>query len=154
MTDTTIADPFAETAAPATTDEEFAEPITEYVSLEDLDGRLVIVFPKKVTEGTSKNNGEKYDIAVSDVVIVDGPLTDKITELPMVVSDMHLSAKGVFSRIRAYAGQDKPVLGRIDSKPSSFNKRVLAYALLTPTDEDKVKARPALAAYRAAQYAG
>lgn len=149
MTDTTIADPFA--TGPDEADE-FDTPQTEFVEIADLDGRLVLVLPHRLEQATSRTNGDKYDRIVADVIVLDGPTTEKITEVPGTVKDMFLSSTGVVSRTRRNVGSGRPVLGRVDSRPSTANKRVLAYGLADPSDADKVLARPAWAAYKAAMF--
>lgn len=151
MTAEQIADPFAQGAT--VDDDEFATPVREFLGIEDLDGRLVIVFPESIGTLVSLKSGKEYDRIIADVVIVDGPVTSKIPSLPHLAAGMHLSATGVVSATRAYVGKGKPVLGRVDSRPSSFNKNVPAYGIADPTDQDKRTARPALAQYRAGQFA-
>lgn len=142
-----IADPFA--AGAAVEDEDFAKPARDYLEIADLDGRLLIVFPETIGELVSEKNGKPYDRIIGDVVIVDGPLTDKIPALPHLAPAMHLSASGVVAVLRAHVGKGKPVLGRVDSRPSKFNKLIPAYGLADPEDKDKTAATPALRKYRA-----
>ena len=150
MTTQDIEDPFAG-ANPD--DDEFATPVRNFLSIEDLDGRLVIAFPHSIDTLTSPKNGKDYQRIIADVVVVDGKTTDKLPKLPHLATDMHLSATGVVASLRAMVGKGRPVLGRVDSRPSSFNKNVPAYGLADPTDADKAAARPALAQYRAGQFA-
>lgn len=145
MTDT-MTDPFA-----STSEDPFATPSAEFVEVADLDGRLVICFPKRIEQATGKSDGKPYDKVIADVVIVDGATTDKITETPFTVEEMHFSAKMIVGQLRTFVGKGRPVLGRVNSKPSSFNKSVRAYGLGEPTQADKAKALPALRAYEAAQ---
>lgn len=140
------ADPFATSA---TSEDPFATPSTEFVEVADLDGRLLVIFPHRVEQAVGKSDGKPYDKIIADVIVVDGPTTDKITEVPFVVEDMHFSAKMIVGQLRPYVGKNRPVLGRVNSKPSSFNKQVKAYGLGDPEQADKAKALPALREYEA-----
>lgn len=146
MTTNEIDDPFAGANAD---EDEFATPVREWLGIEDLDGRLVIVFPEKSTTKVSRTNGQEYEVVIGDVVIVDGPVTDKIPALPHLAPAMHLSSSGVVAGLRANVGKGKPVLGRIDSRPSTYNKKVMAYGMADPEGADKREALPALRKYRA-----
>jgi len=145
-----IEDPFAG----ADEDEDFASPDKNFLGVDDLDGRLVIIFPHAIAEvASTKPGGKPYDRVTADVVVVDGAPTDKLTSLPHLATDMYLSASALVGAVRKHVGKGKPVLGRVDSRPSSYNKQVKAYGLADPTDADKAAARPALAKYRAGQFA-
>ena len=149
MTDQIVdEDPFAGV------DEDFDNPDRDFLEIDDLDGRLVIVFPLSSSlEKSTKPNGKDFTRVVADVVIVDGPTTAKIPHLPFLAKDFYLSAGAVVGAVKSKVGTGRPVLGRVDSRPSSYNKQVKAYGLADAEDKDKDKARPALAKYRAGQFA-
>jgi hypothetical protein len=140
-------DPFA--TGTTSEDDPFATPTTEFVEIADLDGRLIVVLPDRIEQANGKSDGKPYDKVIGDVIVVDGPTTDKITELPFVVEDMHLSSKMVVGQLRPKVGKGVPVLARVNSKPSSFNRQVKAYGLGDPTDADRGKALPAYRQYMA-----
>jgi len=147
MTDT-MTDPFATTN---TSDDPFATPTTDFTVIDDLDGRLVAIVGLRMAVGVSKQSGKEYDKVIADVIVIDGPTTDKIPSLPYTISEMHLMAGMVVGQIRQYVGKGTPVLGRVNSKPSSYNRSVKAFGLGDPTDQDKGKALPAYRAYVAAK---
>ena len=139
----TTTSPFAKTADPTDTDDMFADPTTDFVTVDDLDGRLIAVYAKELRREQSKNpGGGMYDKIVCDVIVLDGATTEKIGEVPMFLGDMHLSAGAVVGALRGSVGKGTPVLGRVDSRPSSTNRKVLAYGLQKATQEDKVHAAP------------
>lgn len=151
MTEQNIPDPFAG-ADPD--EDEFATPDRNFLAVDDLDGRLVIIFPHSIAEvASTKPNGKPYDRVTADVVVVDGTVTDKLDQVPFLAENMYLSAGSLVGAVRKHVGKGKPVLGRVDSRPSSYNKQVKAYGLADPTDADKKAASPALAKYRAGQFA-
>jgi len=147
MTDT-MTDPFA---TANTSDDPFATPTADFTVIDDLDGRLVAIVGLRMEKGRGKSDGKEYDKVIADVIVIDGPTTDKIPSLPHTVSEMHLSAGMVVGQIRQYVGKGTPVLARVNSKPSSFNRSVKAFGLSDPTDQDKGKALPAYRAYVAAK---
>lgn len=145
MTDT-MTDPFA-----STTDDPFATPSTEFVTIDDVDGRLIVAIPLRMEQKAGKSDGKPYDVIVADVIVVDGPTTDKIPAVPFTIPEMHLSAGMVVGQLRQYVGKGRPVLGRVNSKPSRINKALKAYALSDPDQADKGKALPVYRAYQSEQ---
>jgi hypothetical protein len=124
-------------------DDDFDTPQSTFVGIEHVDGRLIVCFPQRVIQKTSKNSGDKYDVVIADVIVIDGELNEHITHLPFLVEEMHISAGGPVSQLRPKVGKGKPFLTRVNSQPSQYNKRVLAYGFGDPTDADKMMARPA-----------
>jgi hypothetical protein len=138
--------------------DDFDDPQTEYVTPEDYDGRTVLVYPKTVVDNlpsTIPGNSGTYSRVTADVVVVDGPVTEKIPSVPFVIRDAFLSGDAIVSRVRANIGTGKPVLGRIDSRPSTANRKIQVYGIVKvpaddPVRETAVKARDM---YRDAQAA-
>ena len=126
----------------ATETDPFATPSKEFVSIDHLDGRLVVVFPEEIRSRTG-SNGKDYDYVIADVLVFDGPTTDLIPSLPHKVEQMHLSATAVVGALRAHVKTHRPVIGRIDSRPSTKNRNVKAYGMAEPTQADKDTARAA-----------
>jgi hypothetical protein len=146
------ASPFAQTANPTTDDLEFTDPGTDFLEIRDLDGRLVCVYPKEIRREDSKTQaGKQYDKVIADVIVLDGPTTDKIEQVPMFVPDMHLSAGAVVGAVRGNVRTGKPVLGRIDSRPSRMNRDVKAYGLQAVDAATKAQAAPIVRSVLAAQ---
>lgn len=142
MDTATAQDPFAATATDAGADM-FDDPSTDFVTVDDLDGRLVCVYPKEVRREDSRTNaGKQYDKIVADVIVLSGPVTDKVTEVPMFLPDMHFSAGAVVGALRGGVGTGRPRLGRIDSQPSRHNRQVKAYGMKPATDAEKTQAAP------------
>jgi hypothetical protein len=138
-------------------DDDFDDPQTEFLSVDDLDGRAVLVYPKSVQDNLPSNRagGKPYSMVIADVVVLDGPVADRIPTVPFIARDMHISNAPIVPRIRQNVGVDKPIIGRIDSRPSSQNAKLPVYGLakLDPADpvrEVAVKARDMYRAERAA----
>jgi hypothetical protein len=138
--------------------DDFDDPQTEFVTPEDIDGRTVLVYPKTVIDNlpsTIPGNTGTYSRVTADVVVVDGDVTEKIPTVPFIARDMFLSGDAIVSRVRQNVGTDKPVLGRIDSRPSTANRKINVYGIVKvakddPAREAAVKARDM---YRDAQAA-
>lgn len=149
------ADPFAQPGDPFDPGEfdesAFADP-GGYVEIHDLDGRLLVIFPKRIVTAKSRQNGEQYEKVIADVLVIDGPTTDKMPQIPATLLDQHISAGSVKMAIQGMIGKGKPVLGRVNSQPSQYNRQVKAYGLSDPTDQDKRAAWPALQRYKAEQF--
>ena len=123
---------------------DFEDPTTEFVTIEDIDGRTVAVFGKEIRRDKGKSDGKEYDKVIADVIVLDGPVTDKITEVPMLIPDMHLSAGAVVGAVRGTVRTGKPVMGKVDSRPSQYNKKVMAYGLQKVDAEVKNRYAPAV----------
>ena len=144
-------------ATPAAQSEDlFEDVVADYVTVEDLEGRHIVVFPDRIeTVESTKPNGKPYDRIVADVIVLDGPVTDKITEVPFTVTEMYLSATNLVARLRASVRDRKVRLGYVDSVPSSYNKSVKAFGL-QPVDATnravRDAANAAITAYREAAH--
>lgn len=153
---TQTVNPFAQTTNPTDTEDMFADPEAksseDFVTVDDLDGRLICVYPKECRrEKSTKSDGKDYDKIVADVIVLDGPVTEKIGSVPLFVPDMHFNAWAVTSRIKGNVGTGKPVLGRIDSRPSKVDRRIPAYGIQPATAQEKVAAAPIVRSVIAAQ---
>ena len=85
------------------------------LKLEDLIGRLVLVYPSRETTGQSKMNpGKTYDIVIGDTVVCDGePIRGKIDEVPAVIPDLYWSGGYVTKQLKGNLGTGRPVIGRV-----------------------------------------
>ncbi len=147
---TDIEDPFAG-ASPD--DDEFATPGSGFVDIHELKDRLCIFVPLRTETETSKQNGKPYTRIVADVIVLDGPTTELMPELPHLIEEFFVSSKLMVGQMRRLVGKGRPMLGRVNGKPSSYNKQVLAYGIGDPEESDKVLASPAWHKYRAGQFA-
>jgi hypothetical protein len=135
----------------------FEDVVADYVGIDDLDGRHLVVIPDRIeTAESTSQPGKTYERIIGDVIVLDGPVTDKITEVPFVVTEMYLSATNVVNRLKSSVKDRKPRLGLVDSVPSKRNKNVKAYGF-QPVDatnrEVRDKANAAIVAYREAAHA-
>jgi hypothetical protein len=144
----TITDPFAQTTATSTADPAaftFDDPNeipTDFVRIEDVDGRTIAIFAKEVRQ--EKGTQGMYDKVIADVVILDGPAFGLITEVPMLVRDMHLSADRVVKAVRPNVGTGRPIMGKVDSKRSTKNAGGKAYDLKPVDAATKNRYAPAV----------
>ena len=139
--------------APAAGSEDLFDDVTAtYVEIADLDGRHLVVMPEKIeTVESTKPNGKPYERVTGVVIVLDGPVTEKIETVPFVIEDMYLSAGNVVNRVKGAVKTGKPCLGYVDSVPSSYNKAVKAYGFQpVPAENREVrdKANAAIRAYR------
>lgn len=126
-----------------------AEPVPggDFVRLDDLHDRLVLIQPKKIDTVPSKQLDEDgnpkppYERITADVVVLDGrpKLGGKTVTIPHVIRDMWLSGGQLVGQIRDYVGNiETPyALGRIGrGEPNSFGT---APRILEPFDEDDAR---------------
>jgi hypothetical protein len=142
-------------AAPASTVEddlsEFDSADIVRINLKDLIGRGVIIIPKQVKVVPSKFANPKRDgkkeaeIAVSDIVVLDGELTDQITELPFIITNTWIGDAGAFYRIREKIG--RKVLATVDQRFSKEYQRNVIGLDSEVSAEVKKVARAGLTAY-------
>lgn len=129
MSDPFAADPFA-----ADSGDQFDVATNVFVGPEDLDGRLLVVKPYR-KENKKGRTGDPYVAIFADVVVLTGPVTDKIEAVPCVLEDVMFSSQGLSrpleNKLRNPKG--KPFLaGVVDSQPSQYNKHVRAYMFKEP----------------------
>jgi len=143
-------DPWADegNAVQLADDGDFDSATTDYLTINDLNGRLLLVWAmeKSVETGTTG----PYAMIVSDVVVLDGEISDTMRSLgyqavPFVSMRMHLSNKQIAEKLNSRVGNGKPLLTRVTSKPSKINRSVLAFWFSEPSEEDKSVARAYLA---------
>jgi len=138
----------ASSAATEPFEDEFDDAKSAYITMDDLDGRLALIWPTGIRENMPGANGKPYDAVEAQYVILDGDTAELIPAIPCKVDDGLFSAGAVVNKLkpRVKAKNPRPLLGRFDSRPSQQNKKVLAYGIAEPTDEDKAVARQYLAA--------
>ena len=132
----------------------FDGPQTEFVTPDDLVGRAVVFFVKDVevrpSTAAGAKPGDTYTRVTADCVVLDGEVTDKVTEVPMTVTDMYVSGSGIAPRLKGGKASGKPIAGRIDSKPSKFNAKlsVAGFQPFAAGDPAIPAANDAVRAYR------
>jgi hypothetical protein len=126
-------------------EDEFDNATSEYITTDELDGRLVLIWSTGIRTGLQGASG-LYDATEAKYVILDGETTEKIDVVPKLVDDGLFSAGAIHSKLKNRVN-GRPVLGRVDSRPSQRNKNVKAYGLADPTDADKAIARAWLKAH-------
>ncbi len=123
----------------------FDEPTTDFTTLDDLLDRLVLVVPQSISEHESKQQaGKTYERITADVIVLDGPVTDKVDEVPGTLTDMFISGKFLVGQLRgALKKPNGMVLGRLTQSKAHRN----AWQLTAATEADKELARPAAKKY-------
>ncbi len=131
----------------------FSDARSGFVKLEDLLGRLLLVVPKSIEERASTlpgSQGKMYASITADVIILDGPVTDLIDEVPLTLEGTYISGAVIVAQLKPKVGTHGMVLGRLGQQPAQTKGFGPAWVLREPTDNDKVLARPAASAYLAA----
>jgi len=116
----------------------------DFVRLDDLHDRLLLIQPKKIDTVPSKqldddgNPKPPYERITADVVVLDGrpKIGGRSVELPYVVRDMWLSGGQLVGQIRDYVGNPETpyALGRLGrGEPNSFGT---APRILEAYDDD------------------
>ena len=131
-------------------DDPFLTGGNERIDPDDLDGRLLLIFPIESKQMTSRTDGGKYTAVFGDVVVLTGEPTDQIQ-----LGVKHMLHRIMFTgsradRLQASLSAKRPLLARHGSAPSSYNKKVLAYFFEDVSDEDKALGRAAYAEYQEA----
>ncbi|MET0417852.1 MAG: hypothetical protein ABW022_17730 [Actinoplanes sp.] len=154
MTDTNVNTPVADD------DEYYDDATAAFPSVEDLapsnapdfgEGRLVAIYAKSNGERKG-NNGDMYGYTETiTVALDDGPDGDQVTEMvgpaPYRV-DMRHSTGFIHAKLKSRVEGKHPksgrplkylpLIGRINTQPSTQNKKVPAYGLAPKTDDDLV----------------
>lgn len=123
-----------------------------FPSIEDLDGRLVAIWADSTD--TRKGDSGMYPFVETDTMVLDdGEAGGVFTELvpsvydgedvvPLILEGFQHSTTGLVSRLKPRIGRKvTPLIGRVNSQPSKVNKRVLAYSIATPDENDMATAR-------------
>lgn len=129
---------------PTDGDDEFDSARSDYLTVAHLDGRLVLVWALELK--TENGSTGKYDKIISDVVVLDGDVTEDEVALgyeqtPYVAERMHISNGAIVDKLKARVGSPRPYLGRIASAPSKVNRQVTAYWVAEPSEGDKTLAK-------------
>lgn len=137
-------DPFS-TGATAT-DDPFDVATSEFIEPADIDGRLILAIPYEV--GSAKgSNGDPYDYVICDMLVLDGPSTDKIdmSKGPFEVKGQRFQS-GIIAALKPRVAQRRMTIGRVNSQTSKY--KTLAYRLVEPTPEEIAKAKPIALAWQ------
>lgn len=112
----------------------FDDASSEYVKIGDIDGRNVVMFPDKIADGKGDNG--PYQYLVADVIVLDGPVTEKITSVPCEIPAMHFSSDLIRSNgeRKLKQGDGRPFAGRINSQKGKFGNKAYGIQAL---DDDK-----------------
>lgn len=129
----------------------FDDARSAFVKLDDLLGRLVLVVPLEVRTEPSTlpgSQGKTFEKVIADTVVLDGPVTDLIEAVPSTLDELHWSGQVVVGQLKPKVRiTNGMVLGRLAKQPSKTKGFGPAWVLESPTDADKVIARPAAKAY-------
>lgn len=103
----------------------FADPTSDfsdnYLKMEDLLERTIIVIPELIqTEQSTMpgNTGKTYDVAVSDVIVLDGGTNEKIPTLPHFASNFWITGAAAVNEVRSKAGTGTPIIAKLTRVPS------------------------------------
>lgn len=143
-------------------DDFYDDATSAFPSVDDLapqngmgDGRLVAIWAKSNGEAKSSTNGKMYGYTETvTLVLDDGPTGQDYTELIASTShgiepvrvDLRHSTTGIHSRLKPrIEGRNKagvslkwrPMIGRVNTQPSTANKKVPAFSISEPTDSDR-----------------
>ena len=145
-----MGDPFAG-ANEDEDEDEFGTATNEWLTLDQLDERLVIFDVLKI--GTKKGADGDYEYAECNVIVLDGdPIEPFISTIPGTSMNLHVSATGVVGQLKDWHRKNpgKPFLARLDSVPSRRNKaiKVMGVRKHEITDADKAMARGPWSKYK------
>ncbi len=140
-------DPWANNSADPSnpdSDDEFDSATSDYLTVSDIDGRLVLIWPHELREEVGTTG--VYKKIIADVAILDGTPGETERRLgfeatPYASERMHLSNKAIVETLTTKVGTGRPTLGRITSAPSKVNRTVRAFWLGEPTSADANVAR-------------
>lgn len=130
----------------------FTDARTGFVKLEDLLGRLLLVVPQSIEERQSTlpgSVGKVYDSITADVIVLDGPATDLIEQVPATLENVYLSGSVIVAQLRSKVKTKGMVLGRLGQQKARTKGFGDAWVLDAPSESDKAPARVAAAAYLA-----
>jgi hypothetical protein len=119
-----------------------------FLGLEDLVGRLLLIKPRELKVRESRmpgQQGKEYETVITDTLVCDGDVTDKIEQVPTVLRDLWVSGSAVVGQLRPKLRTSKMVLGRLSTTPSQTKGFKAAWILDEPTEDDKALARKLVA---------
>jgi len=121
---------------------------SEYVRIADIDGRDVVVFPSEIGQAKG-DDGKPYTFLKADVIVLNGPATELMDEIPYVVSGMRLTSSPLVNNGERMLkkGKDKPFAGKINSQKGKFGNK--AYGVIAWDKDSPIRA---LANAEAAKY--
>lgn len=121
-----IVDPFSEAQSSfITLDDCLVDVNTGKVANVGEQGRLLLIEPISIETRQSTLPGQTdkaYDSITANVVILDGPVTEKIEEVPFKVEGMFLSGAVIVGQLKSKLPDKKPstkyALGRVGKQPA------------------------------------
>jgi hypothetical protein len=128
----------------------FSDARSGFVKLEDMLGRLLLIIPQSIEERASTlpgSQGKTYESITADVIILDGPVTELIEEIPATIEGTFISGSVIVGQLKPKVKTHGMVLGRLGQQKARTKGFGDAWVLNPPTDADKAVARPAAAAY-------
>ena len=132
----------------------FDEARPGFVRLDDLLGRLLLVAPYDVEQRASTlpgaKEGDTYESITADVIVLDGPTTELIEEIPYEIEGMFISGSAIVPQLKPKIRKRGLVLGRLGQQDNRKNPKFgKAWVLEPPTEADKALARPVAQDYLA-----
>lgn len=134
-------------------DELWDDASSEWITLPEMDGRHLLVFPKEIKKLDKKGKvpaGEdpQYEVLFCDLYILSGELTDKIDEIPLFVEKAQFTSGPIRSQGQKTIGKakraDKPFgtfAGTMNSWPAKqHGPNARSYAIGPWTDSVKDEA--------------
>ena len=114
-------DPFA--AAPERSDDFLR--MTDLVVSANLDGtlvgRLILFTPESLLRNIQSDQVDAktgkmgtYDALIGTVVVLDGPVSDKIPQVPFLAEDFWVAGRGIVPKLLAIHPAAGPVVGEVD----------------------------------------
>ncbi len=131
------------------TTDPFTKPQTDFITPRDMLGRLALITPKggeqNIPSTMQGQEGKTYDRVIADVVLLDGAITDKFTEIPFRMEGQILSGAALVPQLteRAGGGVLKPgkmTLGRFAERKGRFPNPAVVLAEFTTEDAAKARA--------------
>lgn len=110
-------------------------------------GRLLLARPLTEGQRQSKQNRDMYTYVECDLIILDGPVTEKIETVPWVVDGFQFTGQQVTKALLNNLRKGKVLLGRMEChKPQGMGS--FGWGFLAPTEEDIAFAQQYLAKER------
>ena len=123
----------------------FSDANDSFIDKEALSGRLLLVtvLDKEDRESTRPGStpGKTYTHFITTTVVLDGPTTDLIGSVPMVLWGYHLFGSGLDGQLRPLLMNHGMILGRLGKRASATKGNNPMDILEPPTEDDKALAR-------------